>query len=256
VSDPRQIADTLIEAERRRTPVPPFTRAQPFLGVETAYRVQQLFVEHRLQSGERVIGVKLGLTSRVKRQALGIDQPVYGRLTSGMVVAAGDRLPLDELIRPRGEPEIAFLIRDDLEGPISAAGVVRATEAVTAAVEIMDSRYSDRFRLPDSVCDNAGAARVVIGTRLRRPDKLADLRLLGCVFSAQGRVVGTAAGAAAMGDPAAAVAWLINTLAERGERLAAGSLVLTGGLTASVALQRGVGVVAQFDGLGSVEVYG
>jgi 2-oxo-3-hexenedioate decarboxylase len=255
MTDPRMLADTLIEAERMRTPIVPFTRNHPFLEAETAYKAQRLFVEHRLQAGEDLIGAKLGLTSRVKRDALGIHEPVYGRLTSGMLIPPGEPIPLDELIAPRAEPEIAFLIRDRLEGPVTAAAVLAATEAVVAAIEIVDSRYASRFALPDSVSDNAGAARVVLSSRARKPDDLVDLRLLGCVFRSHGDVVATAAGAAVMGDPAVAVAWLVNTLARRGEHLAAGSVVLSGGLTASVPLRPRSAVSVEFDGLGSIEVY-
>jgi 2-keto-4-pentenoate hydratase len=253
--DPRAIADTLIEAERTRTPIAPFTRTHLFLTAETAYKAQALFVDNRLQAGEHLVGAKLGLTSRVKREALGINEPVFGRLTSGMLLPAGAPVPLGQLIHPRAEPEIAFLVGERLDGPVTSAGVIAATDAVVAAVEIMDSRYSDRFRLPDAVADNAGAARVVLGARPRSPGELGDLRLIGCVFRSRGEVVGTAAGGAVMGDPAAAVAWLVNTLAARGEHLPAGSIVLSGGLTASVALRPRANVVAEIDGLGSVEVY-
>jgi 2-keto-4-pentenoate hydratase len=255
MSDPRAMADTLIEAERSRTPVQPFTRTNPFLSTDTAYKAQQLFVEHRLQNGERLVGVKLGLTSRVKREALGIPEPVYGRLTSGMLRVAAEPLPLQGLIAPRAEPEIAFLIGKELEGPVTAAGVLAATDAIVAAVEVMDSRYRERFRLPDSVADNAAAAHVVLGSQPRPPSELTDLALIGCVFRSRGEVVGTAAGGAVMGDPAAAVAWLVNALRARGEHLAAGSVVLSGGLTASVPLGGGSNVTAELDGLGSVEVH-
>jgi 2-oxo-3-hexenedioate decarboxylase len=255
MTDPRAIADTLIEAERTRTPVVPFTRAHPFLSVETAYKAQQLFIEHRLQNGEGLVGVKLGLTSRVKREALGIHEPVYGRLTSGMLRSAGEPLSLGGLIRPRAEPEIAFLIGKRLDGPVTAAAVIAATDAILPAVEIMDSRYRERFRLPDSVADNAGAAQAVLGSRPRSPSQLEDLSLIGCVFRSRGEVVGTAAGGAVMGDPAAAVAWLVNTLARQGEHLDAGSVVLSGGLTASVSLVGGDSLTAEFAGLGSVELH-
>lgn len=255
MTDPQAIADSLIKAEQTRTPIRPFTRIHFFLDADTAYRAQALFVDHRLRAGEHLIGAKLGLTSRVKREALGIDEPVFGRLTSGMLLAASEPVPLDQLIRPRAEPEIAFLMGRRLEGPVTSAGVLAATEAVVAAIEVMDSRYSDRFRLPDSIADNAGAARIVLGSRPRSPGELCDLRLIGCVFRSGGRVVGTAAGGAVMGDPAAAVAWLVNTLAARDEHLPAGSVVLSGGLTASAALRPGASVVAEFDGLGSVEVH-
>ena len=252
--DPRAIANVLIEAERTRAPVGAFTRTQFFLEIDTAYKAQALFVDHRLRAGEHLIGAKLGLTSRVKRAALGIDEPVFGRLTSGMLLPAGEPVPLHQLIHPRAEPEIAFLIGRDLDGPVTPAGVLAATYAVVPAVEVMASRYADRFRLPDSISDNAGAARVVLGSRPGSPSELGDLRLIGCAFRCRDEIVDTAAGGAVMGDPAAAVAWLATSLAARGEHLPAGSTVLSGGFTASVSLTPGANVVAEFDGLGSVEV--
>jgi 2-keto-4-pentenoate hydratase len=253
MSDPQRIADVLLDAERRRRPVAPLTRTYPFLDLETAYKAQALVVEHRLQAGERLIGAKLGMTSAVKRRALGIHEPVYGRLTSGMVVPFGEPVRLDELINPRAEPEIAFVLSRRIDGPTTVAGVLKATEAVLAAVEIVDSRYASAFRPPDSVADNAGAARVVLGTQARRPDDLEELSVLGCVFRCRGGIY-TAAGGAAMGHPAAALVWLATALAARGEALEEGTIVLTGGLTASVQLRTHGIVAAEFDGLGSIVV--
>lgn len=250
----RRIADTLIRAQTDRVPVPPFTRKQPFLRVDTAYEAQSLVVEHRLQAGEKIIGAKLGLTSRVKRQALGIDEPVFGRLTSGMAIAHGEPVQLAELIHPRAEPEIAFLIGERIEAPTTIARVLAATEAVFPAIEVMDSRYSESFRLADSVADNAGAARVIVGARGLPPEALVDLSVLGCVFRCRG-AIDTAAGGAVMGHPAAALVWLADALAACGEYIEAGWIVLSGGLTASVPLQeRGV-AIAEFDGLGTVGVH-
>jgi 2-keto-4-pentenoate hydratase len=249
------MAERLIEAERRRTPIRPFTQAYPFLDADTAYKAQWHVVEHRLVGGEEVAGAKLGLTSRVKRDALGIDEPLYGWLTSGMLLAPGEPVPLAELIHPRAEPELAFLIGRPLEPPATVGTVLAATEAVLAAIEVMDSRYATRFRFADSVADNAGAARVVLGSSPRRPADLVDLKLLGCVFRARGEVVGTAAAGAAMGHPAAAVAWLVNSLGSRGHYLQPGTVVLSGGLTASLPVQRGSVLSAEFDGLGSVHAY-
>jgi 2-oxo-3-hexenedioate decarboxylase len=253
--DARAMAEKLIEAERTRTPLVPFTRAYPFLDAETAYRAQWRVVEHRLAGGEELAGAKLGLTSRVKRDALGIHEPVYGWLTTAMMLAPGEPVPLHQLIHPRAEPEVAFLLGRMLEPPATIASVLAATESVLAAVEVMDSRYSSRFRLADSVADNAGAARVVLGSSPRKPSELDDLKLTGCVFSSRGDVVGTAAAGAAMGHPAAAVAWLANTLGRKGQYLRAGTVVLSGGLTASVPLEPGSVVCAEFDGLGSVQVF-
>ncbi len=250
----RQMAERLIEAERTRTTLTPFTQAQPFLDTRTAYECQWHVVEHRLAGGEALAGAKLGLTSRVKREALGIHEPVYGRLTTGMVLAHGEPVPLGRLIHPRAEPELAFLLGEVPEPPATVASVLAATEAVLAAIEIVDSRYGSRFRLADSVADNAGAARVVLGSVTRKPSEFDDLALVGCVFSCGGEVTGTAAAGAAMGHPAAAVAWLVNTLGARGEYLQAGSVVLSGGLTASVPLTPATVVSAEFDGLGTTHL--
>jgi 2-oxo-3-hexenedioate decarboxylase len=132
--------------------------------------------------------------------------------------------------------------------------VLAATEAVLAAVEVVDSRYSAPFQLPDSIADNAGAARVVLGTQARRPADLVDLAVLGCVFRSRGGIE-TAAGGAVMGHPASALVWLAEALAERGEGIGPGSVVLSGGLTASVLLQADGVVTAEFDGLGSIGVH-
>ena len=253
--DGRIMAERLIEAECTRTPIRPFTQAYPFLDADTAYKAQWHVVEHRLVGGEELAGAKLGLTSRVKRDALGIHEPLSGWLTSAMLLAPGEPVPLGELIHPRAEPELAFLIGAALEPPATVGTVLAATEAVLAAVEVMDSRYASRFRFADSVADNAGAARVVLGTSPRRPADLVDLKLVGCVFRTRGQVVATATAGAAMGHPAAAVAWLVNSLGARGHYLRPGSIVLSGGLTASLPVQPGSVLSAEFDGLGSVHAY-
>jgi 2-oxo-3-hexenedioate decarboxylase len=255
--DAQSIAERLIAAERERTAIPAFTSTFPFLGVNRAYQAQELVVRHRVARGERLIGAKLGLTSRIMQLALNIHEPVYGWLTSGMVAPPEEPLPLDDLIHPRAEPEIAFLLAKEPAGPATVTSVLAATEAVFGAIEIFDSRYADySYRLPDVIADNVGAARFVLGPQARKPGELEDLRLIGCVFRSHGEVVGTGAGGAALGHPAAAVAWLINVLAAEGQQLAAGSLVLSGGLTAPVTVSRGRAVSADFDGLGTVNVYG
>jgi len=239
--NPRSIADALIAAEQERKAIAPFTDADPGLDADTGYRAQRMVVQHRLDHGERVIGAKLGLTSRAKQEAMGVYEPLYGWLTSGMVHPYGEPLPLAELIHPRVEPEIA---------------VLEATEAILAAVEVLDSRYEDfRFRLPDVIADNASGSRIVLGPRARVPGDVCDLRLLGCVLRTRGDVVATAAGGAVMGHPAAAVAWLVNRLSPQDWPLEPGTLVLSGGLTVPVPVRPGSVVSAEFDGLGTVDVY-
>jgi 2-oxo-3-hexenedioate decarboxylase len=247
-----QLAKLLAGAERDREPIDPFTDANPDLTLEDARRVRDLGVQARLDGGETVVGARLGFTSRVKQEAGGIDGPVSGVLTSGMLHPHGSPVDLDALIQPRAEPELALLLARDLAGPTTVAGVLAATEAAFAAVDIVDSRFREcRYRAPDVVADNVGAGRVVLGSRAIRPADLEDLRLIGCVVRADGDVVATAAAAAALGHPAAAVAWLVNS----GETLPGGSVVLTGGLTATVPLRGAASVTVEFDGLGSIDVY-
>jgi 2-oxo-3-hexenedioate decarboxylase len=254
--DARSIADALIVAERERKAIAPFTDAAPGLDAETGYQAQRMVVQHRLDRGERIIGAKLGLTSRAKQEAMGVHEPLYGWLTSGMVLPHGEPLPLAELIHPRVEPEIAFLMGKELRAPATITSVLDATKAVFAAIEVLDSRYEDfRFRLPDVIADNASGSRFVVGPRSRTLEELCDLRLLGCVLRSRGDLVTTAAGGAVLGHPAAAVAWLVNKLSPDDWALPPGALVLSGGLTAPVPMGPGAVVSAEFDGLGAIEVY-
>ncbi|MGV0715280.1 fumarylacetoacetate hydrolase family protein [Mycolicibacterium sp. XJ662] len=253
---PDEFAKQLIVAERECTAIAPFTDASPDFDVETAYVTQRAFVQSKLDAGEHVVGAKLGLTSRAKQEAMGVDSPLYGSVTSGMLAPFGAPIDLSKLIHPRVEPEIAFTLGRDVEAPATVMTVLAATESVCGAIDIIDSRYQEfRFKLPDVIADNASAARVLIGPRSVSPDEIEDLRLLGCVVRANGDVAATAAGAAAMGHPAASVAWLANQLAQRGEVLKAGWTVFSGGLTAPVALSAGSFVTVEFDGLGTIEAF-
>jgi 2-keto-4-pentenoate hydratase len=243
------MAQELLAAARNRTPIRPFTKRNPFLSTAVGYATQELVV-----GDERVVGFKLGMTSKVKRDALGIREPVYGRITADMVVPPGQPITVAELIHPRAEPELALVIGRPIPPGADVATVLAAIDAVHPAIEVADSRYAEPFRLFDSVADNAGAARVVLGEP-RKPAELVDLHVLGCVFGFPGGF-DTAAGGAAMGHPAAALAWLVSALAARDERLEPGAVVLTGGLTAAVPLRAGDRITAEFDGLDPVEVLG
>ena len=255
MTDPRTMADALLAAERERRPIRPFSRRNPFLDAAVGYAAQELLVGTKRGEGKQVVGIKLGMTSKVKRDALGIREPVYGRIAADMLVPSGQPLRVAELIHPRAEPELALVVGRPIPPGASVAAVLAAIDAVHAAIEVFDSRYAEPFRLVDSIADNAGAARVVLGDRPRRLSELADLHVLGCVFGFPGGF-DTAAGGAAMGHPAAAVAWLAGALAARDERIAPGTVVLTGGLTAAVPLRSGDRLVAEFEGLDPVEVHG
>ena len=254
----QEIADVLIDAERQRKGIAQFSDNDPNISVETAYAAQKAFIQSKLDAGERFVGWKLGLTSRNKQRAMGLEAPLYGRVTSGMLSTYGDPVRLDRFIHPRVESEIAFLLARDIEPPATIASVLAATEVVFGAVDVLDSRYeSFQFTLSDVVADNASAGAFYLGPVARRPDQLVDLALLGCVVRVDGEVVMTAAGAAVMGHPAASVAYLVNELAAAGEDgLKAGQLVFSGGVTAPVPVVAGGSVTFEFDGLGAIEVYG
>jgi 2-oxo-3-hexenedioate decarboxylase len=248
MTDPQTMAAQLLAAARDRTPIRPFTTRNPFLSTAVGYATQDLVVGAR-----RVVGFKLGMTSKVKRDALGIREPVYGRITADMLVTG--TVMVAELIHPRAEPELALVVGRPVPPGADVATALAAIDAVYPAIEIADSRYAEPFRLVDSVADNAGAARVVLGDRARKPEELVGLHVLGCVFSHPDGFE-TAAGGAAMGHPAAALAWLAGALATRDQQLEPGTVVLTGGLTAAVPLRAGDVLTAEFDGLDPVEVRG
>jgi 2-oxo-3-hexenedioate decarboxylase len=257
VIDAQGIADVLIAAERERKGIAQFSDDHPDIDVATAYRAQQAFIQSKLDAGETFVGYKLGLTSRNKQQAMGLDAPLYGRVTSGMISTYGDPVHFDRFIHPRVESEIAFLLARDIEAPATVTSVLAATDVVFGAVDVLDSRYeSFQFTLTDVVADNASAGAFYLGPIARRPDEVGDLRLIGCVVRVDGEVAMTAAGAAVMGHPAASVAWLANQLAAEGEGLEAGQLIFSGGVTAPVPVVPGGSVTFEFDGLGAIEVYG
>jgi 2-oxo-3-hexenedioate decarboxylase len=250
------LADALLEAERTRTPVAPFTDSHPELDVEAGYAVQQLVLERRLAAGDRLVGAKLGLTSRAKQEQMSVLEPIHGWLTESMLSAPSEALDLDRFIHPRAEAELLFVLGRELEGPATVADVLRATESIMAAVEIIDSRFSGfTFKLPDVVADNGSAASLVLGPVARAPKALGDLRLVGCLVRDGGEIVATAAGAAVLGHPAQAVAWLATRLAQSGRSLPAGSIILSGALTDARPIAAGGHVAAELDGLGIVEVF-
>ncbi|HEU4976310.1 MAG TPA: 2-keto-4-pentenoate hydratase [Baekduia sp.] len=249
------LAEDLAGAERDRAPVAPLTERVPGLTVADAYEIQRRNVERRTQDGERLVGRKIGLTSKPMQQMLGVDEPDFGALLEGMRVEDGDAVAVETLIQPRIEAELAFVMGEDLRGPgVDALTVARAVAGVVPALEVIDSRVADwRIALADTVADNASSARYVLGATLT-PIAGLDLRLLGVVLTRSGEVVSTGAGAAALGSPLRCVAWLANKLGEYGDGLRAGDVVLSGALHAAVDVAAGHVVRAEFSQLGAVTV--
>jgi 2-keto-4-pentenoate hydratase len=254
--DERQaVADALAQAERERAPIEPPTEAWPGLDTGDAYAIQLMNAEARIAAGGTVRGHKVGLTSRAMQQMLGVTEPDYGHLFDEMFVTEGDSLDATLFCRPRVEMEVAFILEDTIEGPgATVAEVMRKTAFVLPAIEVIDSRVRDwRITLADTIADNASSARVVLGGN---PTSLTDVdvRLLGGILRRRGEIVETGASGAVLGNPATAVVWLANKLAEFGGRLEAGHVVMPGACTRAVDVEAGDAIRAEFDVLGSVQV--
>ncbi|MXY75805.1 MAG: 4-oxalocrotonate decarboxylase [Acidimicrobiia bacterium] len=248
-----ELAGRLDEARRSRAPTTRLTDDHPGLTEADAYAVADHGVALRLAAGERVVGAKLGFTSAAMRQAMGVDSPNYGWLTDSMIVSDG-QVSLGELIHPKAEPEIAFVLGEDLEGAaVSAQDVLSATAYVMPVIEVVDSRFAGfRFRELDNTSDNSSAGMVVLGRRATRP--AFDLSRVGVVVTVNGELFQTSSGAAALGHPAASVAWLVRRLARSGRGLEAGHLIISGGLTGPVDLLPGTTVFVEIDRLGSASM--
>jgi 2-keto-4-pentenoate hydratase len=246
-------AGELFRAGTDRRPVEPLTDRAPDLVLQDAYAIQTRIIERRIAGGARAIGRKVGLTSKPMQQMLGVDEPDFGVLLDDMVVEDGDEIPLDSLLQPRVEAELAFVMAEDLAGPgVTTARALTAVAGVLPAIEVVDSRVADwRIKLVDTVADNASSGLLVVGGSLRPVDRV-DLRLIGVVVSRNGEMIDTGAGAAALGNPARCVAWLANKLGGLGAGLKAGDVVLPGAVHRMVPVRPGDVFRAEFSRLGAV----
>ena len=244
------VAARLAQARATRTAIAPPSDDLPNLDLAAGYAVQRV---QRATAGP-LTGWKLGVTSRAKQAQVGVHEPIRGFLTAELALDIGEPLLTGEHIQPRTEPEIVFVMGADVSGSrVTASDVLAATSGVAVGIEVLDSRYRDyRFTMPDVVADNASAGRYVVGAPV--PVRDIDLRLVGVVLEHRGEVVATASGAASLGHPAAAVAWLVRSLASAGEGLRAGDIVLSGGLTAAVPVVPGDVVVVTIDRIGCLEL--
>ena len=251
----RAYGDALYSARQTRVAIAPFTDSDPSLRMEDGYAIQQHLVSRLLAGGETVVGYKLGLTSLPMQQLLGVDSPDFGPVFASGVFRDGAELPVDRFIAPRMEGEIGVVLAEDLRGPdCTPQQARRATAGLVAALEIVDSRIKDwKIKLADTVADLASSGAIALSSHVVPIDGF-DPRLLGMVFSKNGEVIATGAGAAALGDPLAAVAWLANTLAPMGVTLPAGSIIMTGALHAMVPVAPGDVFRADFDRLGPITI--
>lgn len=247
-----QLAVTLYEAEKTTTPIATLTDQYPLTNDE-AYAIQLEGMKLRLADGHRIVGKKIGLTSKAMQNALGVFEPDYGYIADYMMGYEGEAVALSELIAPKVEPEIAFVLKEDLQGPgITVADVLRATAGIMPAIEIIDSRVKDwKIKIQDTIADGASIGRVILSGKLTPLEDI-DMRYIGLVLAKNGEVVATAAGAAVLGHPANAVAWLANKLAQYNIGLKKGEIIMSGSFTAACPVADGEHVTCHFDRIGSV----
>ncbi|MDM4720395.1 fumarylacetoacetate hydrolase family protein [Micromonospora sp. WMMA1363] len=247
-------ARELTEARETGKPCPPLRgRLLPEGDITSAYLVQQMQVREWQRRGHRRVGAKIGLTSRAVQESLGVYQPDFGVLTEEMAVPDGVEVLLGRLLQPRVEAEIAFVLGADLaDERVTTADLTRSVDHLLPAIEIVDSRVAGwDISIVDTVADNASSGLFVLGTAPRRLADV-DLRLCGMVLEHAGEPVSVGAGAACLGNPLHALAWLAQTLARSGDPLRAGDVVLSGALGPMVPVSPGAAYEARISGLGSV----
>lgn len=246
-------ADALWVAASSRVSVDPVRNIIGAEDVDAAYEVQNLNTEKELSLGRRIVGRKIGLTSLAVQKQLGVDRPDFGVLFDNMI--AGEGLPIDPslLMSPKIEAEIALVLSEDLaNGPVTIADVIRATDYVLPALEIVASRIRNwDIRITDTVADNASSGMFVLGGPARRIQDI-DLRSASMEMRRGDEVVSKGSGAACLGHPLNAACWLANELLRRGQMLRKGDIVLTGALGPMVPVNPGDEFVAEIEGLGRV----
>ncbi len=260
-SDIDRYGDELYSALVDMRTVPNLRDRVPGININDAYGIQTRMVQRRLDAGETIVGKKVGATSVAVMNMLGLDEPDFGQLLSGMVYRNGDTIKLDSLIQPRAEGEIAFVLKHDLAGPgVTAVDVLRATDYVVPCFEIVDSRIDNwDIKVVDTVADNASCGAYVLGTEPMDPLE-ADLALTGMIIDVRqpgdtvGELVATGAGAAVKGSPVNSLIWLANTLGELGITCRAGEVILTGSLSVMAWVKGPQTITCEFGGLGSCSV--
>ena len=251
------IARSLYDARCERRPIAPLTTTHSGLTVADAYAVSETNLKRRCeQEGAHVVGKKIGLTSRAVQAQLQVSEPDYGYLTSDMHVSLGEMVSMGTLLQPRVEAEAAFVLKRDLVGPgVTVADVIRATDFVLPCIEIIDSRVQDwKIKIQDTIADNASAALFVLGCEPRLLRSL-DLELAGMALRVNGEVLSAGAGAACLGHPCVAVAWLANALGRFGEKLRAGEVILSGAFGPVVPVKARDRVDIEISGLGRTHCF-
>jgi 2-oxo-hept-3-ene-1,7-dioate hydratase len=247
-------ADALLQAERTRQAIPQLSKTYPGIEIEDAYRIQGLWAQARIADGARMVGHKIGLTSRAMQMASKMTEPDYGCILDDALYNDGAQIKAGDFIKPRLEVELAFVMGQDLEGPGARIyDVMRATEMVLPALEIIDYRTEAPRAITDTIADNAAFGAIVVGGRPIRPMDV-DIRWIGATLSKNGIIEESGVSAAIMGHPAAGIAWLVNKLHAVGTGLRKGEIVLAGSFTRPVDIAAGDVIHADYGPLGAIGV--
>jgi 2-oxo-hept-3-ene-1,7-dioate hydratase len=253
-ADRKKAADILISAEKERRQAVQLSNTWPDITLDDSYGISREVAKRKMAGGAKLIGHKVGLTSKAMQRSSQIDEPDYGHLFDDMMIADGAKVPHDKYCRPRVEVELAFIMGKPLKGPgIGLADVLRATEYVLPAMEIVDARLQDPRKIVDTVADNGAAAGIVVGGRPVGPGDV-DLRWVGGIMYRNSEIEETGVAAGVLGHPALGVAWLANKLGSHGVTLEPGHLVLAGSFTRVVHAQKGDTLHADFGPLGGIAV--
>lgn len=245
--------DELYDAMIARKTLRPFTDRFDDITIENAYNISLRMIERRISAGERIIGKKIGVTSKAVQNMLNVGQPDFGFLTNTMAYSQGQEIPIsDTLIQPKAEGEIAFILKKDLMGPgVTNADVLAATDCVIPCFEIVDSRIENwNIKIQDTVADNASCGLFLLGDKAVNPRKI-DMSTCGMVVEKNGAIISTGAGAAAMGSPVNCITWLANTLGALGISLKAGEVILSGSLVPLEPVRAGDYMSVSIGGMGS-----
>ena len=250
-----ELADRLLAAERDRAPIDPLTAHYADIDVVDAYEIQLINIRRRLDAGARVVGHKVGLSSKAMQNMMGVHEPDYGHLLADMAVTEEDPIPAARYCFPRVEVEVGFVLGADLPGEdCTEEDVLAATTAFAPSIELIDSRISDwKIKLADTISDNASSAGFVLGKERVKPGEI-DIKGIDAVLTRNGEQIAEGRSDAVLGDPVIAVAWLARKVASFGVRLKAGDVVLPGSCTRAIDARPGDSFHAEFSGLGSVSL--
>jgi 2-oxo-hept-3-ene-1,7-dioate hydratase len=247
-------AQSIMQSHQTKVQNPGPWATYPNMEIEDSYAISSMIVEQKVAQGNKIVGHKIGLTSKAMQAASKVNEPDYGYITDDLLLQDGAEVSFDDYCVPRVEPELTFILKEPLQGPgIGLVDVMRATEWVVPSIEIIDARVKEPRRIFDMVADNGAYAGLVMGGRPVRPEDV-DLRWVGAIFYRNAGIEETGLAAGVLGHPAMAIAWLANKLGPHGTALEPGHMVLSGSFTRPVWAAKGDTLHADFGPLGGVSV--